>query len=156
MTVDIAPARSESEIAAMRTLFREYAESLSFDLCFQDFEKELSGLPGKYAEPDGVMLLAQAPDELAACVALRPLDGNGICEMKRLYVRPAFRRNGLGKKLAVDVMERARECGYSHMRLDTMDDMHAARNLYESLGFEEIGPYCHNPHDRAVYMECPL
>ncbi|MBI5255227.1 MAG: GNAT family N-acetyltransferase [Burkholderiales bacterium] len=142
-----------------REIFREYAQGLGVDLCFQNFEQELAGLPGDYAAPQGALLLAFVDDELAGCGALRPLpdaDYANACEMKRLYVRRAFRRFGLGRVLAQALMDRATEAGYSAMLLDTLDDMEAARGLYESLGFEEIPPYYFNPVPGAHYLKVAL
>ena len=126
-------------IEAARAIFREYASSLAVDLCFQGFDAELASLPGEYAEPQGLLLLALVDGEVAACGAFRPLadaDYANACEMKRLYVRRAYRRLGLGSLLARALMERAAEAGYSSMLLDTLDEMEAARDLYTGLGFE--------------------
>jgi ribosomal protein S18 acetylase RimI-like enzyme len=136
-------------------LFTEYARSLEVDLCFQNFSQELADLPGRYAPPEGRLLLAQANGEPVACVALRKIDA-GICEMKRLYVRPAWRRYGLGGRLAKAVIEAARTCGYRCMRLDTLASMTAAIALYESLGFRRIDSYYDNPSSCAVFMELSL
>ncbi|WP_284616073.1 GNAT family N-acetyltransferase [Aquabacterium humicola] len=144
---------------AAREIFREYAQGLGFDLQFQDFEGELAGLPGDYAAPRGGLLLALVDDELAGCGAFRALpevDYPNACEMKRLYVRPAFRRFGLGRRLAQALMDLAIEAGYSTMLLDTMDDMEAARELYGSLGFDEIPPYYFNPIPGAHYLKADL
>ena len=146
-------------LAAARTIFREYAQSLPVDLCFQDFEAELDGLPGAYRPPDGQLLLAQVDGEVAACGALRGLrdvDYANACEMKRLYVRPAFRGFGLGRALAESLLDEARRAGYSVMLLDTLDDMEAARGLYATLGFEEIPPYYFNPIAGAHYLKAEL
>jgi ribosomal protein S18 acetylase RimI-like enzyme len=143
----------------VRTLFVEYARSLTVDLCFQNFEAELAGLPGEYAPPGGALLLAQVGGQPAGCVAMRPLpdaDHANACEMKRLYVPPAFRRYGLGRLLAQQLMDLATQAGYSCMLLDTLDDMEAARGLYESLGFEEIPPYYFNPIPGAHYLKVEL
>lgn len=146
-------------LEATREIFREYAVGLGVDLCFQNFEQELAQLPGDYVAPQGALLLAFVDDELAGCGAMRPLpevDYANACEMKRLYVRRAFRRFGLGRVLAQALMDRATEAGYSAMLLDTLDDMEAARGLYESLGFETIPPYYFNPVPGAHYLKADL
>ena len=142
-----------------RLILRDYANSLDFDLCFQGFEEELAGLPGVYAQPSGLMLLATVDGAVAGCGAFRPLpdaDYPNACEMKRLFVRPAFRRFGLGRILAESLMDRATEAGYSSMLLDTLDDMEAARGLYESLGFVEVPPFYFNPIPGAHYLRAEL
>jgi ribosomal protein S18 acetylase RimI-like enzyme len=144
---------------AAREVFREYARSLDVDLCFQHFDAELATLPGDYALPKGYLLLAFVDGALAGCGALRAVpdtDYANACEMKRLYVRPAFRRFGLGRMLAQALMDEARRSGYSVMLLDTLDDMEAARGLYGSLGFEEIAPYYFNPIAGAHYLKAAL
>ncbi len=146
-------------IEQARGLLREYASSLNIDLCFQHFDAELAALPGDYAPPQGHFLLAFADGSLAGCGALRALpetDYANAAEMKRLYVRPAFRRFGLGRLLAQALMDEARRAGYSAMLLDTLDDMEAARGMYASLGFEEIPPYYFNPIPGAHYLKAPL
>jgi len=157
--VDLVAARSPEQLDATRTLFGEYAAQLGVDLCFQDFEAELAGLPGDYAEPRGALLLALVDGELAGCCALRPLDdvdyGNAA-EMKRLYVRKAFRGFGIGRQLAEAILEAAVRLGYACVLLDTLDDMEAARALYEDLGFEDIPPYYHNPLPGAHYLKADL
>jgi ribosomal protein S18 acetylase RimI-like enzyme len=142
-------------IETVGALFREYARALKVDLCFQNFEQELAELPGKYAPPAGRLLLARDGAEVLGCVALRPLAPN-ICEMKRLYVRPAFRRQGLGRRLAAASMEEGRRIGYHKMRLDTLASMKEAISLYESLGFRPIDPYYANPNGGALFLETDL
>ncbi len=146
---------SPESLDAIRTLFREYAGSLSFSLCFQNFEQELASLPGDYAPPRGCLLLAAWNGDPAGCVALRPL-GKDACEMKRLYVRPAFRGKAVGKKLALEIIEIARQQGYTAMRLDTVPSMHEAIGLYTALRFKIIKPYRPNPIPGALYMELRL
>ena len=144
---------------ATREIFREYAASLKVDLCFQGFEDELSGLPGDYAEPRGALLLAWVDGAVAGCCALRPLDTSdyaNAAEMKRLYVRPAFRGLSLGRQLAEGILDAARRAAYSCVLLDTLDDMESARALYEDLGFVEIPPYYHNPHAGAHYLKVDI
>lgn len=149
-------AESEAQVALARELFLEYANWLGFSLCFQHFDQELAGLPGAYAPPRGRLLLALRGDEVAGCVALRPILEDA-CEMKRLYVRPAFRGRGLGRELAVRLIEEARALGYGRMLLDTLpDQMGGAIKIYRSLGFTEIGPYYHNPVEGALFMELAL
>ena len=146
-------------LAQAATIFREYAQSLSIDLGFQGFEQELALLPGDYAAPRGALLLATVDGLVAGCCALRPLDGcdyANASEMKRLYVRHAFRGFGLGRELASHALDLARQAGYSHVLLDTLDDMEAARSLYLELGFEEIPPYYHNPIAGAHYLKVDL
>jgi putative acetyltransferase len=146
-------------IAATREIFREYAHSLEVDLCFQNFEAELASLPGEYAPPAGHLLLAFVDGALAGCGGLRPMpesDYANACEMKRLYVRPAFRRFGLGRVLAQALLDEAQQLGYSDVLLDTLDEMEAARGLYASLGFEEIPPYYYNPIPGAHYLKATL
>jgi putative acetyltransferase len=140
---------------AVRPLLREYADSLAFPLDFQDFERELAELPGAYAPPRGLLLLARVNDDDAGCVALRPLGGD-ICEMKRLYVRAAHRGAGLGVLLAETVVDEARGLGYARMRLDTVPGMETAQSLYRRLGFAEIEPYTANPIDGARFLELVL
>ena len=150
---------SPALIDATRELFNEYAQALEVDLCFQHFDAELAALPGDYAAPQGGLLLAFVDDELAGCGAFRPLldvDYANACEMKRLYVRRAFRRFGLGRMLAQALIDGATQAGYSAMLLDTLDDMEAARGLYESLGFVEVPPYYFNPIPGAHYLKVDL
>jgi ribosomal protein S18 acetylase RimI-like enzyme len=149
-------AETPSQIAQARELFLEYAQSLGFSLCFQNFDKELDGLPGDYAPPDGRLLLAEYENQLAGCVALHKLEP-GICEMKRLYLRPQFRGKKLGGLLADRIISEARRIGYQRMRLDTVEPvMKDAVAMYRKLGFHEIAPYCANPIAGALYMELLL
>lgn len=142
-------------LSFVRQLFVEYAEWLGVDLGFQNFQEELAGLPGAYALPAGQLLLAFIADEPAGCVAYRNL-GNGVCEMKRLYVRPVHRGKGLGRKLAETAIHHAREAGYVSMRLDSLSSLTGATRLYGSLGFVGIPAYRHNPLSDAVFMELVL
>src|SRR5580700_9927075 len=147
----IFPAQTTAHVARARELFLEYAQSLGFSLCFQNFDKELAGLPGDYALPNGRLLLAEYEGKLAACVALHKLDSR-ICEMKRLYLRPAFRGKGLGRALAKRIITEGREMGYLRMRLDTVEPvMKDAVAMYRKLGFKEIAPYRANPIAGALY-----
>jgi ribosomal protein S18 acetylase RimI-like enzyme len=152
--IDIVPATSEDHIATARRLFREYEASLGIELTFQRFAQEVAGLPGAYAPPAGRLLLATGA-EPAGCVALRPLDG-GICEMKRLYVRPTARGARLGRRLAETVIREARAIGYARMRLDTLPSMKEAFALYQTLGFREIAPYYATPIVGTRFMELSL
>jgi ribosomal protein S18 acetylase RimI-like enzyme len=136
-------------------LFLNYAWSLSFNLCFQDFDAELASLPGRYAPPEGRLLLAWQQQDVAGCVALRKL-GDGACEMKRLYVEPHFRGRRVGRALAEAVISEARQLGYQRMRLDTMPSMETAQGLYRNLGFQDIGPYCYNPVPGVRFLELQL
>ena len=153
--MQIRTARSPHEIDTVRRLFREYHAELQVDLCFQGFEAELAGLPGKYGPPDGRLRLAVASATAAGCVALRKI-APGTCEMKRLYVRPDFRSTGLGRRLAVDIVSAARSLGYARMRLDTLDRLTAAMQLYRALGFEPIDPYYDNPLPGVRYWQLDL
>lgn len=142
-----------------RAIFLEYASTLKVDLCFQNFEQEVTDLPGEYIAPRGELLLAWVEGGLAGCCALRPLDTSdyaNAAEMKRLFVRPAFRGLGIGRLLTEAILDAARAAGYSCVLLDTLDDMEAARALYEDLGFIEIPPYYHNPHAGAHYLKVDI
>lgn len=152
----IVQATTDEQIIAARDLFREYEAWLGLDLCFQGFEDELRDLPGKYAKPDGRLLMAYVDDELAGCIALRKLD-EGICEMKRLYVREAFRGKRAGISLIETIIVEAKGIGYKSMRLDTHPPkMGKAVSLYESYGFVEIPAYYSNPHPDVLFMELKL
>ena len=154
--IEMIQAESPEHIAAATTLFREYETWWGMSLCFQDFESEVATLPGKYASPAGRLLLAYADDELAGCIALRPID-NGVCEMKRLFVREGFRGRQIGVGLIERLIADAREIGYQKMRLDTYPArMGKAVKLYESHGFTEIEPYYHNPDEGVLFMELGL
>jgi putative acetyltransferase len=158
-SIELVTADTPELIADTRAIFRDYAASLDVDLCFQGFEAELASLPGDYAPPSGQLLLALVDGDVAGCGALRPLhdaDYPNACEMKRLFVRPAFRRFGLGRLLAQRLLDDARRAGYSNMLLDTLDDMESARELYATLGFEEVPPYYYNPIPGAHYLRARL
>jgi ribosomal protein S18 acetylase RimI-like enzyme len=151
----IKQALTDTEIEAVRRLFREYEAFLDVDLGFQNFDVEFAGLPGKYARPDGDLLIGLDGDRILGCVAVRRLDDH-VCEMKRLYVRPEARGTGLGRRLAEQIIEIARELGYSLMRLDTLDRLTEAMDLYETLGFRRTAPYYENPLQGVVYWELSL
>ncbi len=154
--IRVRPAHTETDIHVARELFVEYGQSLGFSLCFQSFDQEYASLPGKYAPPRGRLLLAEVDGRAAGCIALRPLE-EGVCEMKRLYVRPEFRGLGIGRQLAETVIAEAKEIGYFAMRLDTIEDkMQSAVALYRALGFHEIGPYTTNPVAGAKFMQLEL
>jgi ribosomal protein S18 acetylase RimI-like enzyme len=149
----------EQDMDDVRQIFQEYAASLDVDLQFQDFDNEVADLPGDYAPPRGQILLARVDGAVAGCCALRPLDNcdyANAAEMKRLYVRKAFRGFGLGRQLAEAMLDVARQAGYDHVLLDTLDDMESARALYTDLGFEEIPPYYHNPIAGAHYLKADI
>lgn len=158
-TIEFITPATPKQLAATRLIFQEYADQLGVDLCFQNFEAELAGLPGDYAPPQGCLLLALLDGGIAGCCAMRPLetvDYPNACEMKRLYVRPDFRRFGLGRQLVEAVLDAARIAGYHSVLLDTLNDMEAARALYEDLGFKDIPPYYHNPIAGAHYLKVDL
>jgi GNAT superfamily N-acetyltransferase len=146
----IRPA-SLADFNEIREMLRKYAAWLGVDLCFQNFDEELAGLPGDYSPPYGCLLIAEG----AACVALRRIDGD-VCEMKRLYVRPEHRGSGLGRRLVLAIIEEARRIGYRKMRLDTMPKMDGAQRLYASLGFRDIAAYRYNPEPGARFLELDL
>ena len=152
----LGQAETPAQIVQARELFLEYAQSLGFSLCFQNFDQELAGLPGNYAPPDGRLLLAEFEGQLAGCVALHKLEPH-ICEMKRLYLRPQFRGQRLGRTLADRIIAEARQIGYRRMRLDTVEPvMKDAVAMYRKLGFKEIAPYCANPNAGVLYMELEI
>ncbi len=151
----IEAATTQAEWHLTRELFEEYAAQLGVDLCFQNFSQELATLPGAYAAPDGCILLARLNENPAGCVALRKI-GEGVCEMKRLYVRPEFHGQGIGRALAEAIIACARERGYEKMRLDTLPSMRAAVALYQSLGFVERDAYYFNPTPDVIYFELAL
>ena len=147
---------SPTQIAQARELFLEYEKALGISLCFQNFDQELAGLPGGYAPPSGSLLLGHFQGQLAGCVALHSLEP-GICEMKRLYLRPAFRGKGLGRIMVDTIVSEARRIGYHLLRLDTIEPlMKDAVRTYRRMGFREIPPYCANPCEGALYMELDL
>ena len=156
ISIELGRSHSEEYIDNARQLFREYSAWLEIDLCFQNFEKELAGLPGDYAPPSGRLILAFHNGHLAGCVALRKI-GEGVCEMKRLFVRPEFRGKGIGRILIEAIIREANEIGYERMRLDTLPPkMNDAIALYRSFGFKEIAPYYNNPVPGAKFMELEL
>lgn len=159
LSVTLTSPSDPADLEIVRTLFREYAQGLDVDLQFQAFEEELAHLPGDYAPPRGTLLLALVDGAVAGCCALRPLDSSdypNASEMKRLYVRKAFRGFGLGRQLAEATLDAARQAGYASVLLDTLDDMESARALYTDLGFEEIPPYYHNPLPGSHYLKADI
>ena len=157
--VEFLCADTDELLDQARRIFRDYADSLPVDLCFQNFEAELAGLPGEYCLPGGQLLLALVDGAVAGCGALRPLpdcDYPNACEMKRLFVRPAFRSFGLGRVLVQALLDDAKRAAYSTILLDTLDDMEAARGLYASFGFEEVPPYYFNPIAGAHYLKADI
>ncbi|OLE55517.1 MAG: GNAT family N-acetyltransferase [Acidobacteria bacterium 13_1_20CM_3_53_8] len=149
----LVQAESAEQLAEARKLFLEYAEWLGISLCFQNFDEEVNGLPGKYAPPEGRLLLALFDEKIAGCIALRKIC-DGVCEMKRLFVKKEFRGKGIGLALARALIEEARHAGYGRMLLDTLpSQMSEAVAMYRSLGFHEIDPYYFNPVEGALFME---
>jgi len=152
----IFQANTQEDVADARSLFEQYAAGLGISLCFQNFDRELANLPGDYAPPDGRLLLAVEDDQLAGCIALRKLEPS-VCEMKRLFIRPAYRGKGLGRLLVESIIDEARQLGYTRMRLDTLPGrMDPAIALYRSIGFLEIDPYYENPVADAKFMQLEL
>jgi ribosomal protein S18 acetylase RimI-like enzyme len=146
--LELITPKSPEQISDIRSLFKEYAEGLGIDLCFQNFELELRELPGKYKEPEGALLLAVYNSQVAGCCALRPLAAIGhphAAEMKRLYVRPGFRGKGIAYSLIIQVLKKAKEAGYLSVLLDTLQTMKEAQSLYHRMGFQEVMPYYENP-----------
>lgn len=153
----ISAASIPTDLPAITQLFRAYAAALPINLNYQGFDGELASLPGKYAPPAGALLIARDANGAAlGCVAMRPLDEPGVCEMKRLYVAPEGRGQGLGKQLAHAIIEAARAAGHHEMRLDTLAHMHDAQALYRALGFTEIAPYYDSPIEHTVFMSLKL
>jgi putative acetyltransferase len=153
--IEIIEANTDDFIAKAKELFQEYAGSLGFDLCFQNFDQELDDFPGQYSPPMGCLFLALSENQPIGCVGLRSFQ-KGVCEMKRLYVRPDFRARKAGRLLAEAAIKAGKAIGYEIMRLDTLPSMVGANILYKSLGFREIEPYRHNPMKGAIYMELNL
>ena len=153
--VSVIQVTGAEELRQVQALFEEYAASLNFGLCFQGFDGELASLPGDYAPPEGRLLLALRAGEPAGCGALRKFE-EGVCEMKRLYVRPRFRGLGIGRTLAETIVSEARKIGYKRMCLDTVPSMQRAQILYQSMGFKDAEPYRHNPVCGTRFMELAL
>lgn len=154
-SIQIQVLEGTDQIDQVRALFKEYASSLDIDLCFQNFETELANLPGDYAPPRGALFIARSTQKIVGCCALRPLDNAdypNACEMKRLYVRPALRGCGLGRRLAEAVLQAAQQAGYTYVLLDTLSEMETARAMYQDLGFVEVAPYYYNPIEGAHYL----
>lgn len=155
--ISLTLAKTEADLADIRRLFRAYTDWLGIDLSYQGFEEELAALPGKYATPEGALFLARNSDgEAVGCIAMRPLDEAGICEMKRLYVCPEGRGLGVGRKLVAAIIEAAKMAGYQKMRLDTLPTMKGALTLYKEAGFREIPAYYETPVPNTIFMELRL
>lgn len=153
--VTIFPAHTEPHLDTIRVLFQEYVAALGFHLSFQDVEREMSELPARYGPPEGRLLMAMLDGQVAGCVAMKRL-GDGVCEMKRFYVRPAFRGHGIGLQLAQAIIAEARAAGYREMRLDTAPSMQSAIRIYEALGFKDTAPYVFNPVEGVRYLALQL
>ncbi len=153
--IEIVEANTNELITQARRLFQEYAESLDFDLSFQNFDAELEDFPSQYSPPTGNLFLALSESHAIGCVGIRHFE-KGICEMKRLYVRPDYRGNNIGRKLAESAIKTGKALGYERMRIDTLPSMEIANQLYKSLGFVEIDPYRYNPIEGAIYLELIL
>lgn len=153
--INIIKVNSKEQIKIIKSLFIEYSKELRFELDFQNFNNELEQLPGNYAEPEGVLLIAYYGNSVTGCVGLRQFEQD-ICEMKRLYVRQEFRGKGIGIKLSENVISEAKKIGYKKMRLDTISYMKEAIGIYKKIGFYEIEPYRHNPFSDAIFMELIL
>ena len=153
--IQITQCQTDDDLREIRVLFGEYIESLGFHLSFQDVEAELAELPGRYSPPEGRLLLARHDGATAGCVAMKKL-GEGVCEMKRFFVRPTFRGKGIGAALARAIVSEGRSAGYRSMRLDTVPSMKSAINIYEGLGFRDAEPYVFNPVAGARYLELIL
>jgi ribosomal protein S18 acetylase RimI-like enzyme len=154
-TITLEPVIGPETADEARQLFSEYAQSLNIDLAFQNFEAELNSLPGKYGPPDGQLLLARVDGAAAGCIALRRLSEE-ICEMKRLYVRDAYRGLGIGRKLVAAIVEEAKNMHYGFIRLDTLPTMRQAQGLYQAFGFYDIEPYVYNPVIGTRFLELRL
>jgi ribosomal protein S18 acetylase RimI-like enzyme len=152
---EIVRANTDELIAEAKKLFLEYAESLGFDLCFQNFDTELDSFPVQYSPPRGDLFLALSEGQPIGCVGVRFFE-EGTCETKRLYVKPNFRGNNAGTELSKAAIKAGKALGYERMRLDTLPSMEIANRLYKSLGFVEIEPYRHNPLEGAIYLELNL
>lgn len=153
----ISPVRNQTDLQDTVSLFTEYAQSLGFDLSFQNFDDEMAAMPGKYTPPTGELLLARdSSGHAIGCVAVRPLKIDGVCEMKRLYVPVSGRGTGVGKALALNIIQVASNLKYSAIRLDTLPQMKAAVSMYEKFGFVDIEPYCFNPMEGVRFLSLKL